>query len=405
MLKNQQYVFFIPLVLVFIMKKKKFEVVIVGGGPAGSTCGYELAKAGVDVAIFDHSHPREKPCGGALPRRFFDDFEVPKGVPKRTINWIIVEDQHGHKVRLYQKFGGATIMRKNFDHALFKKAEKASALCIDKQVIDIKKKNDGWIIKTKNKKYEAKFLVGADGCPSLVRRYVLDDIPKEHLAHAVGYHIFHDGIYLKKKFENAIELYFLGKPYVQGGYIWIFPKLDYVTVGLGTMLGTADIRQSLETFIETHHAAKRIIMPEKISLHSHIIPLANSPSFYNLPTTGKDWVLIGDAAGHVNPITGEGIYYAMMGGRLAAKAYLEGNISRYEEYWRKKYGGNLYWGARMKNIFYNPKIIDIVIEMGKRSEAMREILADVIASRVPYDKLILRKLPKILPKILLEQFF
>jgi geranylgeranyl reductase family protein len=387
------------------MERKNFEVVIVGGGPAGSTCGYELAKAGVDVAIFDHSHPREKPCGGALAGRFFDDFEVPKGVSKRIIDWIILEDQHGHRVRLYQKFGGVTIMRREFDHKLFKKAQKAGALCVDKRVTDIEEKGGYWIIKTKKRKYKTKFLVGADGCPSRVRRYVVGDISKEHLSHGIGYHIPHDGRYLKRKFENAIELYFLGKPYVQRGYMWIFPKQDYVTVGLGTMLGTAHLRQSLRVFIKNHPAAKRILMPEKISLHSHLIPFANSPSFYNHPTTGKKWVLIGDAAGHVNPITGEGIYYAMMGGRLAAKAYLEGNISAYEKYWREKYGGDLYWGTRLKNIFYNPKVIGIAIKMGNRSQAMREILADVIGSRVKYNVLVLRKLPKMLPKILLQQLF
>lgn len=377
---------------------KKFEVAIVGGGPAGATCAYELAKAGINVAIFDHSHPREKPCGGGLPKRFFNDFDLPKGVKKRIINWIIVEDQNGHKVKLYQKFGGVTMMRKEFDHALFKKTKKAGTFCIDKRVIEVGYKNGKWVVKTKGKEYEADFLVGADGCLSIVRNYVLGGIGKKYLAHAVGYHIPHSKSDMKKKFEDAIEFYFLGKPYLKKGYIWIFPKLDFVTVGLMTNLGTSEIRGSLEKFIKTHHAAKKILLPDKISIHSHLIPFVNSTKFYDLPTSGENWVLIGDAAGHVNPITGEGIYYAMMGGKLAAKAYLENDITKYETYWRKKFGPDLYWGSRMQSIFYDMRLLGIILKIAKRSPTMREILADIIAVREPYGD-ILNVVPKFIKSL------
>ncbi|MBN2042382.1 MAG: geranylgeranyl reductase family protein [Candidatus Aenigmarchaeota archaeon] len=380
---------------------KKFDVIIVGGGPAGSTCAYYLAKSGAKVALFDDSHPREKPCGGGVPKRFFDDFEVPEHVPSRVIDWIIVEDQHGHMVKLPQKFGGVTIMRRDFDHSLFLKAKKSGAVCIEERVISVQEK-DGWIVKTGKGTYECDLLVGADGYPSLVRRTIMGEIPRKQLALAAGYHIPHDTVHMKKRFEDAIELYFLGEPYVKTGYVWIFPKLDYVTVGMGTALGSKNIKRSLDRFVRTHPAARRIIMPDKVDLHSHMIPLANSPRFFDLPTSGKNWVLIGDSAGHVNPITGEGIYYAMMGGKLAAKAYLEGDVKKYERYWRKEYGGDMYWGSRLKNFFYKPKVIDIAIEIGKRSDTMRDILADVIASRVSYDRLIFAKIPVSLAKIIFE---
>ncbi len=385
------------------MEIDRLEVAIVGGGPAGSTSGYELAKAGVDVAIFDHSHPREKPCGGALPRRFFNDFCIPKGVSKRIIDCIIVENEDGHRVHLFQKFGGATIMRRQFDYALLRKARNIGALHYDEQVTKLLKDGNFWIVETKKKKYKTKLLIGADGCPSIVRRYVIGDIPKQHLAHAVGYHIPHSAKYLDSEFGNAIELYFLGKPYVEGGYIWIFPKINYITVGLGKALGPSSIKHSLDKFINTYPSAKRILFPEKAMPHSHLLPFIDSPDFFNLPTTGHNWILIGDAAGHVNPITGEGIYYAMMGAKLAAEAFLEGDIFKFEKYWRNKYGGDLYWGARLKKIFFNPNVIHYAIEMSKYSEEIKEILADIIASRVKYDDLVLKKIPKLLPKIFIQQ--
>ena len=381
------------------------EVAVVGGGPAGSVCASELAKNGVDVVLFDHSHPREKPCGGAISGIHFRELKIPDYIVERKINWIIIEDQHGHRVKLYEKKGGIVLMREKLDYYLFQKSKHDGAKQIKERVINFEKKKDKWILKTNKKNiYKSNFLVGADGCPSLIRKKILGDIPKEHLAHCVGYHIPHKKSHIEKKFGNAIELYFLGKPYVDVGYIWIFPKMDFVTIGLGTKLGSLQIQKSLKKFIIEHPRAKRLIFPKEVELHSHLLPFISSPNFYKTPVTGKNWVLIGDAAGHVNPITGEGICYAMKGGKLAAKAYLNENISLFEKYWRKEYGGDLYYGSRFRNLFYNPRLIDIVINIGNKSTKMCEILADIIATRVPYDKLFKEKVIFSLPRIFSEYF-
>jgi len=378
------------------------EVAIVGGGPAGSSCASELAKNDIDVVLFDHSHPREKLCGGAISGRHLKELKIPEDIIEREINWIIVEDQHGHSVKLYEKNGGIVLMREKLDYYLFQKSKYDGSKQIKERVISFEEKKNKWILKTNKGIYKSNFLVGADGCPSLIRKKILGDIPKEHLAHCVGYHIPHEKFYIKKNFGDAIELYFLGKPYVDLGYIWIFPKMNFVTIGLGTKLGSLQIQNSLKKFVDEHPKTKRLIFPKKIALHSHLLPFVSSPDFYQKRITGKNWVLIGDAAGHVNPITGEGIYYAMTGGKLAAKSYLDEDISLFEKYWRCEYGGDLYYGSRFHNLFYNPKLIDTVINIGNKSPKMREILSDIIASRVPLDKLFKRKLLIGLPKIFLE---
>ncbi len=378
------------------------EVAVVGGGPAGSVCAAELAKNGVDVVLFDYSHPREKLCGGAISGSHLKELKIPDEIIEREINWIIVEDQHGHSVKLYEKRGGIVVMREKLDYFLFQKSKHDGAKQIKERVINFEKKKNKWILKTNKKNYKTNFLVGSDGCPSLIRKKILGDIPSEHLAHCVGYHIPHKKNHIEKKFGNAIELYFLGKPYVDLGYIWIFPKMDFVTIGLGTKLGGLQIQKSLKKFIEEHPKTKRLILPKKITIHSHLLPFVSSPNFYKIPTTGKNWVLIGDAAGHVNPITGEGIYYAMKGGKLAAKSYLNEDIYLFETYWRKDYGGDLFYGSRFRNLFYNPKLIDIIINIGNKSSKMREIIADIIATRVPYDKLFKKKIFCNLPTIFSE---
>jgi len=367
---------------------EEHEVAIVGAGPAGSVCAKELAKAGVDVVLFDHSHPREKPCGGAIPARIFQDFKIPKSIIERDIHYIIVGDDKGNYAKIYQKRGGITVLRKKFDHYWLKEAIKNGAKFYDERVNQVIKK-DKWILTTNKRKIKADILIGADGANSVVRRAVHFPIPKEHLSQGVCYQIRHSRRHLKDKFEDAIELHFIGKPYLEFGYFWIFPKLDVVNVGLGSKLGVPALRNTLDTFLREHERAKKINLKGKTEVYAHLIPSATSSKFFNLPTTGEKWMLIGDAAGHVNPITGEGIFYAMTDGKLAAKAYLEGDISLFEKYWRKNYGSDMYIGARLKKFVYKQAVITRLIKAASKDKVINSILGDIIASRRPYDKILI----------------
>jgi geranylgeranyl reductase len=357
---------------------EEHEVAIVGAGPAGSVCAKELAKAGVDVALFDHSHPREKPCGGAISGRIFDDFKIPRKAYETKVDWLILENQKRDRVEIHKKNMAVLVMRQKFDHYLLKEALKEEPIFYEEKVTKISKKTDKWLLETDKNKIMAKTLIGADGCPSLVRKTVLEPIPNKYLGHCAGYHIPHERDHISKKFLKALELYFLGPPYVNIGYIWIFPKFEDITIGIGARIGTPNLTQSLNKFIKIHPAAKRLNIPQKMKLHSHLIPAVSNPSFYNLPTTGKNWILTGDAAGHVNPINAEGIYYAMVGGKLAAEAYITGEINNYEKMWREKFGSDLYSGARLQKWFYTPLLINKVLTLAKRNRALQNILCNLI---------------------------
>ena len=232
-------------------------------------------------------------------------------------------------------------------------------------------------------------VIGADGVNSIVRKAVHFPIPKEHLAHGVCYHLKHTKKHVQEKFGDTVEFHFIGKPHVEFGYFWIFPKLDVINVGIMTKLGTAKIQDTLNHFLAKHERAKHIKVVGKPEAMAHLIPSATSTHFFDLPTTGKDWALIGDAAGHVNPISGEGVYYAMNGGKLVAKAYLDGNLSLFEDYWRKKYGSDMYLGVRLKKFVYNQKILSRLIKTAKKDKKINELMADLVASRRPYNKILL----------------
>jgi len=369
------------------------EVAIVGGGPAGSSCAYELSKNGIDVALFDHSHPREKPCGGLISSRIFEEINIPENVVERHVDWLILEDNKSNKIKIFRKNVAIMVMRKKFDNYLLNKAIKSGATFFKKQVKKIYRKNNFWILESDKDKFKSKILIGADGSRSLVRKTLYKPLPYNLLGHCVGYHILHEKEYIAKNFLNAAELYFLGQPYVNIGYAWIFPKIEYITVGIGAKLGTPNLSQSLEKFLKEHPAGKRISNPKKLFKHSHIIPAISDPDFFRLPTSGRNWILIGDAAGHVNPLTGEGIFYAVMDGKLAAKACIEKNITLYEKYWRKEYGSDLYWNAKIQKFFYNPLIINNLIKIAKKDEEFKDLIIKIIFSMCSSKKIFFEKIP------------
>jgi len=357
------------------------EVAIVGAGPAGSVCAMELAKAGVDVALFDHSHPREKPCGGAISARVLSEFKISKKAYETEFDFLILENQKGDKIEICHKGMGILVMRQKFDQYLLNKALKEEPTFYKEKVTKISKKNDEWLLKTNKNIITAKKLIGADGVNSLVRKTVSEPISKEHLGHCVGYHIPHKNEHISEKFSKAVELYFVGPPDLNIGYIWIFPKFQDITIGIGAKIGTPKLTNSLNRFLELHPAAKRINIPKELKLHSHLVPMISNPKFYDLPTSGENWMLIGDAAGHVNSISGEGVYYAMIGGKLAAKAYAEEEIYSYEEMWKKKFGYELRRGAFLQQWFYKPIIINNIIKLAKRSNIIRNYLYNLITNQ------------------------
>lgn len=332
---------------------EKFEVAIVGASVGGSICAQVLGDAGVNVAIFDNSHPREKPCGGLIDSRTVEEFEIPDCYLENEAKSCISE-RYLFRVKLPMNPSMFLVSRKDFDGYLLQRALKnRNVTFYPEKVEHISRTEKEWIITTnRNATLKAKFLVGADGCLSIVRKKIMKPIKSEFLATTVGYIFQCSRKYLQENFErNTMEAYYSRSYVPKEGFIWIFPKKDTVNVGIGGFLPGRELKKSLDSFLYSHSAGKRLSNLTGI-LYAGLVPIITQKDFFELPCSGNNWALIGDAAGHVNAIGGAGIYYAMKGGSLCAQAYLAGKISSFENMWREDYGNELYYATNNIHKYY-----------------------------------------------------
>jgi len=325
------------------------NVAIVGGGPAGAFCAFELARKGIYTTVFDHSHPREKPCGGGISALaiqkfpFLKQFRSMGGV---SSNLRIISCTN-KQVTLIGHQQGFNISRRIFDEELVKMATQTGAKLVHEKVINIQKKQNSWQIKTDNQIVNAKTLIGADGVNSLVRKKTIGAIPNKNLGLAYGY--FVTGVE-----HDPTTIKFLGEI---PGYIWIFPRNDHSCIGIGSKLKHGFmIKKLLEEFVQSYCPQINIA-----STFAAMFPCVTDPDFFMHPCAGEDWVLVGDAAGHVNPLSGEGILYALWSGKLAAEATAENELRLYNKLWREDYGNYLRALCVKRDAFYDPLSIELSI--------------------------------------------
>lgn len=365
------------------------EIVIVGGGPAGAYLGYLLAKNGKHPIIFDHSHPREKPCGGGISVLAIEKFSFLNEIqePKAPDNRLELIASNGISLMTCGTKSSWSVSRKHFDNFIIDKAIKSGCVLIEEKVIGVKTKNDMWEIKTKKGTYKAKIIVGADGVDSIVRKKILGPIPKQDIG--VCY-----GCFAKSEKNETNRIIFLKD---QQGYAWCFPRYNHLSIGVGLeSTNSKDIKKIFNEVISTYYPHVKIE-----SKWGAKIPSVKDEHFFKISCSGKNWILIGDAAGHVDSSTGEGITYALWSAELASKAIINNNPNSFDTLWRKEYGENLIGSCKSRDIFYNPIILGYSLRLAKRSRTLSTFFYELITNQIPQHDL-LKRIIKDIPKTIKE---
>jgi geranylgeranyl reductase family protein len=294
---------------------ERFDVVVVGAGPAGSTTAHRLAGAGARVLLADKARfPRDKPCGGGLTMRAVRELPVDPGpVVEHVVERMAFRLRYG---RSFERGRGKPLIlmtqRRRLDHFL---AEQAAAAGADfrhgVKVGGVETREDGVRLLVNGEPVEAGILVGADGANGLTARSLgLGGEPTLGVAFEgnVPYGAADAARY------RGLALIELGT--VPGGYGWVFPKGDHVNVGVG---GWEHVGPTLRTRLR-ELCERHAIDPGAVeSLRGHRLPLRRPGAAL---ARGRA-LLVGDAAGLVDPISGDGMYEAFVSARLGAEAALE----------------------------------------------------------------------------------
>lgn len=325
------------------------EVAIIGGGPAGAYCGCCLSEKGIYSTIFDHTHPREKPCGGIISPLAKEMLPFLAKLPIEHVKrrQVIVVTPSGRKVSFKVKQGEILcVSRMDFDMHLLNTAMNKGARWIKEKVVDIRRNGKIWRIRTERQLYKAKKLVGADGVNSLTRRKLIGPLSPADKGICQGY--FVDGL------ENEeISIHFL--PH-RRGYIWVVPRRKNTSIGIGCteIARSKNLKKELDAFLARNYPS----IIGKASRWATLIPNIKSAETYAMLTAGKNWLLLGDAAGHVDPINGEGLLYSLLDGQLAAEAIAEEKMELFDELWRQTYGLSLWFSIKFRKWIYTKPFLE-----------------------------------------------
>ena len=325
---------------------ERFDAIVVGAGPAGSTTAHRLASAGARVLLVDKARfPRDKPCGGGLTIRAVRQLPVS---PDPVVEHVV--DRMGMRLRYGTRFvrGGHSPLilmtqRIRLDHYLVEQAVAAGAELRDgARVADVRVDESGAGATVDGLPVEAAVLVGADGVNGTTRKalglggeYVLGVAFEGNVQKAL----------VGDRFDGIAEIE-LGT--IPGGYGWVFPKGDHVNVGVG---GWESVGPTLRDHLRVLCRAYGIDEDAVSELRGHRLPMRRAGS---VSARGRA-LLVGDAAGLVDPLSGDGMYEAFTSSRLAAETIVDllgGRVETLDGYNEKlakalSLGAAASWGAKI----------------------------------------------------------
>lgn len=391
------------------------EVIVVGAGPAGSTAAYELAQRGVDVLLLEkHRLPREKPCGGAVMYRGIHILrgELPRSLVEREIYGLRFVLPNAYSVEFAsERLIGITTNRAEFDQYLARRAERAGATLLEEHSVEhvVVESEHVRTITTDGTEFSSAFLIGADGVNSVVSRSLGlrpqgKDLTKVGLGMEADFTVGASRV--KQACGGRADILEIHPQANKVSYGWVFPKHEHLGIGIaGAGVHMRRLRPDFDRFVQS--LEKRFgfkLTPEKRRTY-----FLGGDGFNNRNVTDR-CVLVGDAAGLVDPMMGEGIAYAMRSGLFAAEVitrllergqWSERHLMRYQERCTDAFSSDFKmarWAALKGTSF-----ADSVLRQAARLNLSSEIMAMVARGEIGYSEIpatVIRKLPAEVPRLL-----
>ena len=372
------------------------HIAIVGAGPAGAMAAIQLARAGAAISLFDHSHPREKPCGGGLTGRavaLVSEVIDLASLPAVAIDSALVESAHSpigtssgpddsarvdlHAQGISSASSLVVLSRAVFDGALLEAAIGSGSRLIRERISHVERSAGRIMLRTSSSDYEADFLLGADGANSLVRRRLSRPLARTQLSIGAGF-------FVRGATAASIAIKWVRE---QPGYLWSFPRPDHLAIGICTPATEPVTSVALQRQTHAWIASHELNRDGSLERYAWPIPSLPARDFDRTEVTGSNWMLLGDAAGLVDPLTREGIYYALLSGRWAAESLMHGSArasARYEMRLRDEVYPELARAATLSRGFFAAPFSELLVDALQRNAAIRRVFVDLVGGSQPY---------------------
>jgi flavin-dependent dehydrogenase len=330
------------------------------------------------VTLIDEKLAWEKPCGGGLTYKAYKQypFLIDNDIPKRVITRTRLSSVRAGAAQLELTRPLLIYSRYDLNSMLLKRAEQAGAQIEKTRVTDLTRDGSGWRVRTLQGDMSADFCVVANGA-----RNALRDVGTEWSA---GNKMVAMGYYIPVNRDHVDIHFFPGF----AGYIWIFPRNGHLSAGICAKGQTAQsLRRKLEAYL-----AENDIPLKDATFYGHVIPSLEKPQWRSNRIAGPVWMAVGDAAGLVDPVTGEGLYYAMRSSDLAAQtilADLESPETAYKSMLDREFVDEMELASRLANRLYLGKFLyaDVpsrMIQFMRRSPTFSHIMQDLFAGTQGY---------------------
>ena len=387
------------------MNHLKYDIIIVGAGPAGCACAYQLRNENLKIALIDKStFPRDKICGDALSADVVNQlYRIDERLGKDFENFSTKIDSHG--VRFYApngnvldidfknpvhgKAAGYISKRIDFDNFWFSQISNQPNIDIylNEQITEVTANSSEALVVTSSSKYEAKMVIGADGAHSVVNKK-LGSIKVEKNHYCAGIRQYYKGV-ANIHPQNHIELHFYNE--VLPGYFWIFPLPNgEANVGIGMLSSEVsnqkiNLKERMSEIIASH--------PNVKERFKNAVPIETKQGFglpigsKKRPISGNRFLLLGDAASLIDPFTGEGIGNAIRSGRLAADHIVravenncyDANFNKaYDKIVYKKMWSELRLSRAMQKFLNYPRMFNFVVKKANKNESVRALLTSML---------------------------